>query len=49
MGKQTLLEHFKEWLAGKCWVWFLRLNNITENEYFRQIQEQSFVMKSEEK
>ena len=44
MGKQTLLEHIKEWLAGKCWKWFLKLNNITEDEYFRQIQEQSMVL-----
>ena len=44
MGKQTLLEHIKEWLAGKCWKWFLKLNNITEDEYFRQIQEQPMVI-----
>lgn len=40
MGKQTIFENIKEWLAGRCWEWFLKLNNLTEDEYFRQIKEQ---------
>lgn len=40
MGKQTIFESIKEWLAGKCWKYFLRLNNLTEEEYFRQIKKQ---------
>ena len=40
MGKQTIIESVREWLAGICWHLFLWLNNLTENEYFRQIKEQ---------
>ena len=40
MGKQTIIEKIKEWLAGKCWEYFLKLNNLTEDEYIRQIKEQ---------
>jgi hypothetical protein len=40
MGKNTIIENIKEWLAGKCWDWFLKLNNLTEAEYFSQIAEQ---------
>ena len=40
MGKQTFIEFIKDWLAGICWKYFLKLNNLTEDEYFRQIKEQ---------
>jgi hypothetical protein len=40
LGKQTIFGSIKEWLAGICWYLFLRLNNLTEEEYFRQIKEQ---------
>lgn len=40
MGKQTIIESVREWLAGICWHLFLWRNNLTENEYFRQIKEQ---------
>ncbi len=44
MGKQTIIGSVKEWLAGICWHLFLWLNNLTENEYFRQIKEQELRM-----
>lgn len=40
MGKQTIFESIKKLLAGICWHLFLRLNNLTEDEYFQQIVEQ---------
>lgn len=40
MGKETIIDRLKEWLAGKCWRCFLKLNNLTEEEYFRQIKEE---------
>ena len=40
MGKQTIFGNIKEWLAGICWHLFLKLNNLTEYEYFLQIKEQ---------
>ena len=47
MGKQTIFERVREWLAGVCWHLFLRLNKLTKEEYWRQIIEQEKLKESD--
>ena len=40
MDKQTISGWIREKLASLCWMLFLRLNKITEKQYFSEIEEQ---------
>ncbi len=44
MGNKTFIEKIKIWLANMCWKYFLKFNNLTENEYFNQIKEQELII-----
>lgn len=49
MGKQTIVEIFKEKIASIGWKLFLWGSELTEEEYFKQIHEQEERMKNESK
>jgi len=40
MGKITIIQGLKQWIAGIGWRLFLWGNNTTAEEYWKQIYEQ---------
>ena len=42
MGEQTVFQKIVSWLAGWHFRQFLKLNRITEMEYFKEIAEAYF-------
>lgn len=48
MGKQTLLERFRQWIASIGWKLFLWGNRTTAEQYWGEIYEQERMLISEQ-
>lgn len=39
MGKMSLKDRLKQWVAGKAWRLFIWGNNTTDEEYWNEVYE----------